>query len=99
LEKLIEISTDRGIPVLSIGIPDSDYLTQSVRARSRRDGVNRMLEEKSLKESNLLHYIPCPITFEENSKFFDSDGLHFSKEGYKELGKLLADHVIKILDI
>jgi lysophospholipase L1-like esterase len=59
-----------------------------------------MLEEKSsLNESNLFHYIPCPITFERNSKYFDSDGLHFSEDGYKQLGKLLAEHVLKFLKI
>jgi lysophospholipase L1-like esterase len=56
-----------------------------------------MLEEKASNESNLFHYIPCPVTFEKNSKYFDSDGLHFSEDGYKQLGKLLAEHVVKLL--
>ena len=99
LAKVIDMSTARQVPVLSIGIPDSAYQAESPRARSKRDGVNRMLEEKALNEPDLLHYIPCPIPFEENSKYFDPDGLHFSKEGYKQFGKLLAEHAFKILEL
>jgi lysophospholipase L1-like esterase len=99
LEKLIQICTDRQVPVLSIGIPDSDYLAHSVTARSRRDKVNGMLEDKASNESDSFHYIPCPIIFEENSKYYDADGLHFSAVGYKELGKSLAPHVVEFLKI
>ncbi len=44
-------------------------------------------------------YIECPFQFENNSKYYDSDTLHFSKEGYDHLGKFLADPVKRKLNI
>jgi hypothetical protein len=44
-------------------------------------------------------YVECPIKFERKSKYFDSDTLHFSEDGYKHLGKFLADPVKKVLNI
>jgi hypothetical protein len=44
-------------------------------------------------------YVEFPFKFEENSKYFDPDKLHFSKEGYNHLGKFLADPAKKILKV
>jgi hypothetical protein len=56
LEKLLDMCVKHHVPVLSIGIPDSGYLSQDKKARSRRDGVNSLLKEKAAELSRFAFF-------------------------------------------
>jgi hypothetical protein len=56
LEKLLDMCVKHGVPVLSIGIPDSGFLSHDKKARSRRDGVNSLLKEKA---AELSRFVGC----------------------------------------
>jgi hypothetical protein len=54
LEKLLDMCVKHHVPVLSIGIPDSGFLSHDKKARSRRDGVNSLLKEKAAELSRFV---------------------------------------------
>ena len=81
--------------VLNIGIPDTkqkgpDWLN------TRRQTVNTLLARHADMDNKWLTFLPCPVT-SSNPEYFDTDGLHFSPEGYAALGVSLTEGVCKIL--
>ena len=80
--------------LLNIGIPDSAFINRDKSARARRDHVNQMLADRA---NSRLYYIPSPLTYTPTTRYYESDGLHFSEFGYQELANGISDTVHNLL--
>lgn len=96
---LSEICLSQDVPVLLLGVPNTSIYKEQPEASQRRIEVNKMLKEKTKNEKKIA-FLECPIEFDDkNLKYFDPDTVHFSKEGYKYLGQLLAEPLKAFLAI
>ena len=89
-----EIAHSKGCKTIALSIPPSSWQKQSDTARSLAISVNSKLELWSRENQLNTMFAPFPISeFDASSGFWCSDGLHFSPEGYKEIGESLVPFV------
>ena len=93
---MMDVSLQRKISVLNIGIPDSSCKVSVVT--KKRDSVNTLLKKHAKTTPNLT-YITCPVEYSKTSGYYDPDGLHFSESGYSLLGRELGKHVFQSLNV
>ena len=101
IRKLHEISHDRGVKTLALGIPPSAWQSQSKSAMDCADAVNSRIQAWANSSDDLLSLVTFdhfPIKkFDAQSGYWSGDGLHFSPEGYRHIGESLGSIVAHIL--
>jgi lysophospholipase L1-like esterase len=96
LLKMHRVAWEAGVPrSLAVGIPPSGYQATNAEAKNLASQINDHLRRTS--EGCTMAYEPFPFPFEPDGKNWDVDGLHFSPEGYRDLGESLAPVVRRIL--
>ena len=79
-----------GVETVAIGIPSSSWMSTDQTANEIRETLNDELRLFCENAEGKARFFPFPFDFVRNGSNWDSDGLHFSKEGYKQLGIALA---------
>eukprot|EP00640_Fibrocapsa_japonica_P000241 CAMPEP_0113936786 /NCGR_PEP_ID=MMETSP1339-20121228/3584_1 /TAXON_ID=94617 /ORGANISM="Fibrocapsa japonica" /LENGTH=241 /DNA_ID=CAMNT_0000939337 /DNA_START=54 /DNA_END=779 /DNA_ORIENTATION=+ /assembly_acc=CAM_ASM_000762 len=93
------IAHSKGCKTMALGIPSSAWQMQSNSARSVAKQVNSNLESWAEENKSMTTFVPFPIEgFNTESGFWAPDGLHFSPDGYKEMGESLVPYVADVLN-
>ena len=99
---LHKASHGMGVPTAAVGIPPSAWQRQSSAAANMAATVNTKLEEwcsSSSETGGMATYVACPISASSvGNELWCSDGLHFSRDGFKALGEGLGPSIAKILE-
>jgi lysophospholipase L1-like esterase len=96
LSALHKLCWDAGVQkTIAVGIPSSAYQENHIDAADLCREVNEALKE-FCSSSPRAFYIPFPFGFERDEKWAP-DGLHLTKEGYKQLGTELAPAIAQVL--
>ncbi len=83
----------RGCKSIAVSIPESGWQKINEKGRVYRGLVNEFLKEKCQESGGSATYVECPVEYDSESGFWDSDGLHMNKAGYEELARHLCPHV------
>ena len=97
LNSVDDNSLDKNIHTIAIGIPSSEWQVMNQDAATLCNDMNKALQQFASTE-NRVSFIDFPFQYERGGVNWSRDGLHFSPEGYKTLGKALAPCVKQILE-
>lgn len=87
----------RSIRTVAVGVPGSAWQEMNSDAARLCSEINDALRKFAESEDRTT-YVDFPFEFERGGKNWCGDGLHFSPEGYEELGRALVPFVRGILD-
>mmetsp|Transcript_33273 Transcript_33273/g.73068 ORF Transcript_33273/g.73068 Transcript_33273/m.73068 type:complete len:209 (-) Transcript_33273:428-1054(-) len=100
LRTLHEACHEAGAFTVALSIPQSmaSVLGPS-QVNSRRVAVNSLLEKYSFDNPQRCMYIAMDkdVPWSEESKNYESDGLHLSAEGYESFARLLAPKLLPLM--
>ena len=94
---LHRVCYEENVPsTIAIGIPPSAYQSSNPQFADYARQVNEKIQAFCESEPKAT-YFPFPFTWTQNNDRWASDGLHFSPQGYKDLGESLVPIVEQIL--
>ena len=88
---LHELALKENIPTLAIAIPRSGFQHNVSDARDLCDDVNQIVEDWCAEK--LVGFFEFPFGWSAGDERWATDGLHLTKEGYREVGAFLAPMV------
>ena len=100
LRELYQMALEAGVKhILAVGIPPSSLQHENSIAKVMAHEVNHELSLQALNSTNNnnMTYVPFPFKYVVNGTNWCPHGIHFSCQGYQELGEYLAPWVQNIL--
>jgi len=97
ISSIHNIAHSKGCKTVALGIPPSGWQAQSESAKTVANNVNSKLKDAAAKIDSKMTFVPFPIDFDRNSGYWSSDTLHFSPEGYRQIGESLSPIISDIL--
>lgn len=91
-----------GVRTVALSVPPSEAANASVKLNKKRRQVNALLQKwasESTGEQGVALFVETGdlLPFDETSGLWEMDGLHFSRDGSRELGAKLAPLVRPLL--